>query len=104
MLGSSIGLSAAEMAGMAEPETVDSFDETDRLVLRYAETSIRDVRIPDALYAELAQRFSQREIYDLGMTVGLASLVNRMHATFRTDIDDDTRDVVGDAPQCPIGR
>ena len=104
MLGSSVGLSAAEMAGMAEPESVDSFDDTDKLVLRYAETSIRDIRIPDDLYAALARRFSKEEIYDLGLTVGLASLVNRMHATFRTDLDDDTRNLVGEAPQCPIGR
>lgn len=104
MLGSSVGLSAAEMAGMAEPETVDSFDETDKLVLRFAETSIRDIRIPDSLYGELARRFSKEELYDLGLTVGLSSLVNRMHAMFRTDLDDDTRDQVGAAPQCPIGR
>lgn len=104
MLGSSVGLSAAEMAGMAEPETVDSFDDTDRLVLRYAETSVRDIRIPDELYARLAARFSKDEIYDLALTVGLASLVNRMHATFRTDLDDDTRSRVGAAPRCPIGR
>lgn len=89
---------------MAEPDSVDSFDETDKLVLRFAETSVRDIRIPEALYEKLAARFSNDELYELALTVGLSSLVNRMHAMFRTDLDDDTRNQVGAAPSCPIGR
>jgi alkylhydroperoxidase family enzyme len=104
MLGRSVGLSDEEMAGMGDPMSVASFDAIDRLVLRYAETSTREIRIPDELYAELAARFSERELFELAMTVALAALVNRMHATFRTDLDDNTRAIVGDAPQCPIGR
>jgi alkylhydroperoxidase family enzyme len=104
MLGRSVGLEAEEMAGMADPDSVASFDETDRLVLRYAETSIREIRIPDTLYAELAVRFPRAELFELCMTVALAALVNRVHATFQTDVDARTRELVGDAPQCPIGR
>jgi alkylhydroperoxidase family enzyme len=104
MLGRSVGLSDEEMAGMAEPATVSSFDEVDRLVLRYAETSIREIRIPDELYAKLAARFPKQELIELSMTVALASLVNRVHATFRTDLDDSTRVQVADGPACPIGR
>ena len=103
MLGRSIGLTDEEMAAMAEPETCASFDETDRLVLRYAEQSTRRITVPDALYAELAARFSKQELVELGMTVALAALVNRMHATFTTDLDPATHAAVG-APSCPIGR
>lgn len=104
MLGRSVGLTAEEMAGMAEPESVSSFDETDRLVLRYAETSIREIRIGDELYARLDERFSREELMELSLTVALAALVNRVHATFRTDLDEATRAAVGAAPRCPIGR
>jgi hypothetical protein len=38
------------------------------------------------------------------MTVALAAMVNRVHAVFRTDLDDPTRAAVTDAPACPIGR
>ena len=88
---------------MAEPETCASFDATDRLVLRYAEKSTREIRIDDALFAELSARFSRQELVELGMTVALAALVNRMHATFTTDLDPATHAAVG-APSCPIGR
>ena len=89
---------------MGEPQTVSSFDDTDRLVLRYAETSIRDIKIPDELYAQLADRFPKDQLIELCMTVALAALVNRVHATFQTDLDDSTKRAVADGPACPIGR
>jgi 4-carboxymuconolactone decarboxylase len=104
MLGRSVGLSDEEMAGMAEPESVASFDDVDRLVLRYAETSIRDIKIPDELYAKLAERFPKDQLIELCMTVALAALVNRVHATFQTDLDDSTKQSVADGPACPIGK
>ena len=104
MLGQSVGLTAEEMAAMAEPDTCPSFDATDRLVLRYAEVLTREVRVEDALYAELEERFSRKELVALCMTVSLAAMVTRVHATFRTDLDESTRSLVGDAPACPIGH
>ena len=90
MLGLSVGLTDAEMAAMAAPESCASFDETDRLVLRYAETLTRDNRVDDATYAALAARFDTTELMELAVTVGLSALVNRVHATFKTDVDDST--------------
>lgn len=104
MLGQSVGLTNEEMASMAEPETCASFDETDRLVLRYSDVLTRENRVDDALYAELEKRFPKAELLELCFTVGLSNLVNRVHATFRTDLDDSTRAAVADGPACPIGR
>ena len=104
MLGRSIGLSDQEMAAMAEPENCLSFDGTDRLVLRYADVLTRENRVDDALYTELAACFTREELVALCFMVGLAALVNRVHATFLTDLDDTTRAAVGDGPFCPIGR
>jgi alkylhydroperoxidase family enzyme len=104
MLGRSVGLQDEEMAAMADWATMAVFDDTDRLVLRYAEVLTRENRVSDALYAELEARFPREELLELCMTVGLAALVNRVHATFHTDVDDSTRAQVGDAPFCPIGR
>jgi alkylhydroperoxidase family enzyme len=104
MLGRSVGLSDDEIATMADAEQSPLFDATDRLVLRYAESLTRENRVTDALYAELAARFSREELVELCFSVGLSSLVNRVHATFRTDLDDETSDKVGKIPFCPIGR
>ena len=102
MLGLSVGLTKEEMSLMGEPDKCDTFDVTDRLVLRYSETLTRENRINDALYAEFARRFTSDEQVDLCLTVGLSAMVNRMHATFRTDLDDATFAQVGDAVTCAL--
>ena len=103
MLGLSVGLTKEEMAAMAAPETCTSFDATDRLVLRYSEVLTRENRVDDKLYAELAARFPREELVELCMTVGLSALVNRVHATFRTDVDESTHAMVGELDvACPL--
>lgn len=78
------------------------FDETDRLVLGYADSITRDVRCDDTVWAALSERFSQTEIFELAFTVGLAAMVNRVHATFQTDVDERTAGRV-DAMDLPAG-
>ena len=104
MLGRSIGISDEEIGSMADAENSPLFDATDRLVLRYAEVLTRENRVSDDLYAALAARFPREELVELCFAVGLAALINRVHATFQTDVDAKTRASVGDASFCPMGR
>lgn len=104
MLGRSIGLTDEEIGWMSDSENSPLFDTTDRLVLRYSDVLTRENRVDDVLYAELAAVFPREELVELCFTVALAALVNRMHATFRTDLDGATKESVGDAAFCPIGR
>ncbi len=104
MLGRSVGLSDDEMAGMADPESVPTFDAVDRLVLRYSETLTRSLKVSDSLFAELEAAFPREQLLELCFTVSLSALVNRVHATFQTDLDPETEALVGAAPSCPIGR
>jgi hypothetical protein len=60
MLGQSVGLTGEELAAMADAETCATFDATDRLVLRFAEVSTREIRVDDALYAALEARHDRR--------------------------------------------
>jgi alkylhydroperoxidase family enzyme len=100
MLGLSVGLTEDEMASMGAPDSCASFDETDKLVLRYSESLTRDNLCDDQLYAELAQRFSKDELVELCVTIGLSAMVNRVHATFRTDVDDSTEAAVKGMGAC----
>lgn len=88
---------------MAEPDSA-LFDETDRLVLRYAEHLTRENRVDDDLYQALATRFPREELFELCMTVALAAMVNRVHATFRTPVDEETEEAVAEGLACPIGH
>jgi hypothetical protein len=98
MLGRSVGLTNAEIAAMGEAENSPVFDPTDRLVLRYSTILTLENRVPDDLYAELAGRFTKDELVELCFTVALAALVNRVHATFRTDVDGSTTDSAAISP------
>jgi alkylhydroperoxidase family enzyme len=100
MLGSSAGLSDEELAWLNGWQESSLFDETDRLVLHYADSLTRDVTVSDELWDALAAHFSQRQIFELCFAVGLAALVNRIHATFHTDLDEATSNRV-DAMELP---
>ena len=89
---------------MADAEASPLFNDTDKLVMRYAEVLTRTCKVSDELYRQLEARFTRDELVELCFLVGLAALVNRVHATFATDVDAATRASVGDAPFCPIGR
>jgi alkylhydroperoxidase family enzyme len=92
------------MAAMADAESSPLFDEPDKLVMHYAEVLTRTCKVSDELYHQLETRFTRDELVELCFLVGLAALVNHVHATFATDVDAATRASVGDAPFCPIGR
>lgn len=97
MLGLSVGLASDELAALGAPESCDSFDAVDRLVLRYAEALTRENRVDDALYSELAETFSQTELIELCLATAMAGMINRVHATFQTDVDESTQAFLDDA-------
>lgn len=102
MLGRSVGLSDAELAAVASWQDSDMFDDRDRAVLSYADAvSIRNT-VSEETYEELSRNFTSAEIVKICIAVSFAGLVNRVHATFRTDLDQTTLDSVADAPFCLI--
>ena len=69
-------------------------------IVRYARTLARMEPIDDELYAELERHFDTKQIIELCFIVGVSGLVNRFHATFHTDLDEDTKALLGDS--CPV--
>lgn len=72
---------------MADWRNSALFDPADRLVLEMAESLTAHNRVDDALYAALEQQFTRPQVVRLTMTVALAGMVNRVHATFQTQVD-----------------
>jgi len=89
-LGSSAGITDEELSWLNGWPEAPVFDETDRLVLRYADVLTRENRVDADLYAALSVCFPPRQLFELCLAVSLASLVNRVHATFLTDVDERT--------------
>jgi alkylhydroperoxidase family enzyme len=72
---------------MADWRGSERFDEGDRLVLEFTETLTLHNRVDDDLYARLEEHFERRQLVRLAMTIALAGMVNRIHATFDTEVD-----------------
>lgn len=84
------------------------YSSSQAAIVRYARKSTRLERIDDETYDALARHFTQQQIVDICLTVGLSNMINRFHATFQTDLDEATTAEAeqGDliAGSCPIPR
>lgn len=80
------------MGALADWRDSECFDEGDRLVLEFTEALTVHNRVDDDLYARLEEHFERSKLVRLAMTVSLAGMVNRVHATFDTEVDSTTLD------------
>ena len=92
----------------ADPLPRGVYSAAEAAIVSYAQKSTRLLPIDDNLYGELERHFSTEQLIDLCLTVGLSNMINRFHATFRTDLDAETAASAdaGDhaAGSCPIRR
>jgi hypothetical protein len=72
-------------------------DET--AILSHAQRSTSMDTIDEATYADLARQFTTEQMIEIGFTVRLSNMINRVHAAFSTELDPLIRDAVGDS--CP---
>jgi AhpD family alkylhydroperoxidase len=61
------------------------FDERESAALKWAEvvTRVSDKHVPEAAYAEARAAFSEKELADLTIAIGLMSAYNRLAISFR---------------------
>ena len=93
---------------MDDPLPEGVYDAAEVAIIRYARKSTRLEPIDDATYGDLARHFTPQQIIDICLTVGLSNMVNRFHATFLTEVDEETIAEVEAADRiagaCPIPR
>ena len=66
------------------------YTERERAALAWAEavTNLHVGHVPDALYEEVRQVFSEEELVDLTMAITTINTYNRMNIAFRTPVTD----------------
>jgi alkylhydroperoxidase family enzyme len=102
-LGRSAGLSDEQLAHLDDdPLPARVYDDAEQAIVHYARRSTRMESIDDSLFARLRRHFSEAQVMELCFTVGVANVINRFHATFRTDLDAVTLEELGDAPPLPL--
>ena len=80
------GLRSEEIEQLVNFEESDLFDETDRLVLRYAtQMSNTPVRVEDDLFRSLKERFSEKQLVELTVAISFENFRARMNHAFGID-------------------
>jgi alkylhydroperoxidase family enzyme len=101
LLGRAAGLTEEKLGHLGDDELPEGLYEPDEAaIVRYAQRSTRMQPIDERTYSALTEHFSRDQIIELCFTVGLANTINRFHATFLTEVDPQTQQVL--APSCPL--
>ncbi len=88
-----------------DPLPAGVYAPVEAAIIAYARKSTRLEPIDADTYGALARHFTNAQIIDLCLTVGLSNMINRFHATFLTDVDASTLAEVeagNPAGACPI--
>jgi AhpD family alkylhydroperoxidase len=86
-IGRKVGLTAAQLDGLADPSASPAYGELERLVIRYAEQLTVCGEVDDALHTELAARLPTRQLIELALTVAAANFANRVNAALKLDLE-----------------
>ena len=99
------GVSEDLVCSLEKPLEAPNLTDAERVALRYADLlATNHLAIGDALYAELAQHFSAKEIVELGSWCAICVGFGRLSATWNMVEDLPARfQAVGDAPVTPWG-
>ena len=101
LLGRAAGLSEEQLGHLGDSLRPDGvYDDASWAIVEYSQMSTRNEPITSELYARLRTHFSEKQIIEICFTVGLSNTINRFHATFLTEVDERTLEVL--APSCPL--
>jgi AhpD family alkylhydroperoxidase len=86
-LGRQVGLTPAELDGLADPSTSPAYGELERLVVRYAAQLTVGGEVDDALHEALTAHLPSRQLIELALTVAAANFANRLNAALKLDLE-----------------
>ena len=83
------GISEAAAEAILTYDTVDEFDEVDKLVIEYAVQVTTDFhRVRDAMFDRLRAHFDDAQIVELTWRTALCGAFNRFNDVLQTQVDD----------------
>jgi alkylhydroperoxidase family enzyme len=82
------GLRREQLEQLADAETSDAFDESERAIVRYAREATLSLEVSDETWDALRTRFSVRETMDVVMAVAWYNAVARMLLPLEIETED----------------
>jgi len=86
-IGRDIGMSDVLLAAIHEGPDARVFDDVQRMIMRFTDDVVKNVRAGDATYQPLAACLSLQEMQELIVTIGFYMLVSRFLETFDVSLD-----------------
>jgi alkylhydroperoxidase family enzyme len=86
-IGREVGMSDALIAAVRAGPDDPAFDDGQRLVMRFTDDVVANVRAGDGTFAPLLELLTIRELQELVMTIGFYMAVSRFLETFGVDIE-----------------
>jgi alkylhydroperoxidase family enzyme len=87
-IGQAAGVSDAQVAALDAGKTdAACFAARERLVLRFTDEVVRDVRASDDTFAQMRKEFSAREIVELILAIGYYMMIARLLETTGVDLE-----------------
>lgn len=87
-----IGMSDDLIDAVKVGPDASGLDDLQRLVVRFTDDVVANVRAGDETFGELAALLTVRELQELTLTVGYYMMVSRFLETFDVEIEDDVAD------------
>ena len=87
-IGRSVGLTPAELDGLADPSASPAYGPLERLVVRYARQLTVAGEVDDALHEALTAHLPTRQLIELALTVAVASFSTRLNTALKLDLED----------------
>ena len=87
-IGRGLGMSDALIAAIHRGPDDPTFDDLQRLVMRFTDDVVHHVRASDDTFRPLADRLSLQELQELTVTIGYYMTASRFLETFDVDIED----------------
>lgn len=82
-----VGLSEEKIAGLAQGADHPAFDDLERLVIRFTDAVVRDVKAPEALFNAIQSSMDTRMVNELLLTIGFYMMVSRYLENLEVDIE-----------------
>ncbi len=86
-IGRDLGMSDALIKAIHAGPDDGAFNDLQRMVMRYTDDIVRNVRAGDATFKPLSERLSLQEMQELTVTIGYYMMVSRFLETFDVDIE-----------------
>ena len=79
------GLSKQESDALADWRPSKFFNARERAALAYTDAVTRDIDVPEAVFAELKQHFSDRQVVELTVLIGVYNMHTRVGQALQID-------------------